>query len=179
MLLETRGEHPIFFRPTSFGLRSIGRTPGSDPGNGSSTLSARAAATAAHVHRQFPEQMLTAERQRHGASGGMTNEFNDNEAYPRLAMPLLRRWSARLAEAQEVLVRFQGVARHAARRMRRRCVCQASVAPRQSSRFLPGSVLVRVQPEARLRVRPTGEVTASRADPGEFDSHDPLHARAV
>jgi hypothetical protein len=41
----------------------------------------------------------------------MTNEFNDNEAYPRLAMPLLRRWSARLAEAQEVLVRFQGVAR--------------------------------------------------------------------
>jgi hypothetical protein len=92
-------------------------------------------------------------------------------------MPLLRRWSARLAEAQEVLVRFQGVApcsaSHAA------SLRHASVAPRQSSRFLPGSVLVRVQPEARLRVRPTGEVPAPRAEPGEFDSHDPLHARAV
>ena len=55
----------------------------------------------------------------------------------------------------------------------------ASVAPRQSSRFLPGSVLVQVQPGARLRVRPTGEVPAPRAEPGEFDSHDPLHACAL
>jgi hypothetical protein len=31
----------------------------------------------------------------------------------RLAMPLLRSWSARSAEDREVLVRFQGVARHA------------------------------------------------------------------
>ena len=108
----------------------------------------------------------------------MTNESDDNEAYPRLAMPLWRRWSARLAEAQEVLVRFQGVARRAGRRMRRRCGI-ASVARMQSSRFLPGSVLVQVQPEARSRVRPTGEAAVFQAVPGEFDSHRPLDARAV
>jgi hypothetical protein len=134
--------------------------------------------TAAQVNRRFPEQALTAERQRHGADGAMTNESDDNEAYPRLAMPLWRRWSARLAEAQEVLVRFQGVARRAGRRMRRRCGI-ASVARMQSSRFLPGSVLVQVQPEARVRARPTGEAAAFQAVPGGFDSHRPLDARAV
>jgi hypothetical protein len=55
----------------------------------------------------------------------------------------------------------------------------ASVARMQSSRFLPGSVLVQVQPGARLRVRPTGEAAVFQAVPGEFDPHHPLDARAV
>src|SRR5689334_2500884 len=132
--------------------------------------------TAAQVHRWFPEQTLTAEPI-DTVRTGHDKRIDDNEAYPRLTMPLLRSWSARLAEAQEVLVRFQRVAPRSPSHAT--SLRHASVAPRQSSRFLPGSVLVRVQPEARLRVRPTGEVPASRAEPGEFDSHDPLHAHVV
>jgi hypothetical protein len=78
-------------------------------------------------------------------------------------MPLLRRRSARSVEAREVLVRFQGVARSSRGvsfdMTLRRCI--ASVAPMQSSRFLPGSVLVQVQPGARA-IRQRGRGRSAR-----------------
>ena len=64
----------IFTRSRTFGLRSTGRTPGSDPGNGSSTLSARTAADcrtgASTVPRADAHSGTPATR----CGRGMTNE---------------------------------------------------------------------------------------------------------
>jgi hypothetical protein len=59
---------------------------------------------------------LTVGRQRHGEDGANDKRIVDDDdaiaACSAIAtMPLLRRWSARSAEAREVLVRFQRVAR--------------------------------------------------------------------
>jgi hypothetical protein len=110
--------------------------------------------TAAQVHRRFPEQTLIAEPA-DTVRTGHDNRIDDTEAYPRLTMPLLRSWSARLAEAQEVLVRFQRVAPHAARRMRRRCVM-----PRLRSSKAEQPVLTR----KCVGSSPTGGTIAGEAD---------------
>lgn len=68
---------------------------------------------AAHVNRRFPEHSAHSETTATRCRRGVTTEYDDDEAHQRLVMPLLRRWSARSAENREVLVRFQGVARHA------------------------------------------------------------------
>jgi hypothetical protein len=63
---------------------------------------------------------------------------------------------------------------HVPRRRMRRPPRHCLRSSKQSSRFLPGSVLVRVQPEAPSRARPTGEAAVFQAVPGEFDSRSPL-----
>ena len=109
-----RGKSSNLFRSTTIGFRSIGRTPDSESGNGSSTLSIRTAADCctceSTVSRARAHCGTTATR----CGRGMTTEYE-----------------------------FRASVIHVTRR---RGI--ASVARMQSSRFLPGSVLVQVQPEA-------------------------------
>jgi hypothetical protein len=79
----------------------------------------------------------------------MTTEYDDCEAYTCLAIAVCTSF------------RFDD------------CRCIAFVAPMQSSRLLPGSVLVQVQPEAPLRTRPLGAALRCQRRSGGFESRRP------
>ena len=128
----------------------------------------------------------------------MTIEYNDCEACPCLAMPLLRRWSVR---------------RHFTTTLRR-CIAGGTCGRGRSARhFVANEDQAGSNPVVRtsstssrelfqrsktvlrsavnrggvgsspaagaVRAKPTGEASAFQAVPGEFDSRRPLDARAV